>query len=283
MRGPGERMAGDAPKDYLLAGGAAELERLQLQAKVWEPEAEGLLDRIAVPPGWRVADLGCGAMGILGPLSRRVGRGGRVVGVDLDAKQLAAARAYATSASLSNLEILEGDASRTGLPAESFDLVHSRFLLAPAGRAEEFLSEMLRLVRPGGIVALEEPYSTPWSVYPASPAWSSLKDAILDAFRLGGGDFDAGLRVYSLLRDRGLEDVRLRSAVLVLDHGHPYMRLPIQFAASLRNRILEGGLLSSQTLDEAIAGCERAIQAPDAFVVSFVLIQAWGRKPSRPS
>ena len=36
---------------YLLAGGAAELERLQLQARVWEPEAEAMLDRIGLAPG----------------------------------------------------------------------------------------------------------------------------------------------------------------------------------------------------------------------------------------
>ena len=79
---------------YLLAGGAAELERLQLQARVWEPEAEAMLDRIGLAPGARCIDLACGAMGILRPLSRRVGPSGRVVGVDLDAKQLAGARAF---------------------------------------------------------------------------------------------------------------------------------------------------------------------------------------------
>ena len=47
---------------YLLSSGAAELERLRLQARVWEPEAEHLLDRIGVEPGWRCLDLGCGGM-----------------------------------------------------------------------------------------------------------------------------------------------------------------------------------------------------------------------------
>jgi hypothetical protein len=52
--------------NYLLAGGSAELERLRLQARVWEPEAEALLDRIGVQAGWRCVDLGCGAMGFWG-------------------------------------------------------------------------------------------------------------------------------------------------------------------------------------------------------------------------
>jgi trans-aconitate methyltransferase len=79
---------------YLLAGSASELERLRLQARVREPEAEAILDQIGIQTGWSCIDLGCGAMGILDPLSRRVGASGRVIGVDNDQKQLAAARAY---------------------------------------------------------------------------------------------------------------------------------------------------------------------------------------------
>lgn len=102
------------PEGYVLASGAAEVERLRLQARVWETEAQAMLDRIGVRPGWRCVDLGCGAMGILGPLSRRVGAEGRVVGVDNDPKQLAGARAYAEEAGWANVDVL--DRMRT-LPA----------------------------------------------------------------------------------------------------------------------------------------------------------------------
>lgn len=73
---------------YLLKGGAAELERLRLQARVWEPDTELMLNQIGIKAGWKCIDLGCGAMGILGPLSIRVGTSGLVVGVDNDSKQL---------------------------------------------------------------------------------------------------------------------------------------------------------------------------------------------------
>src|SRR5262249_44564216 len=44
------------------------LERLRLQARVWEAETEAWLDHMGPITGWRCLDLGCGAMGILGPL-----------------------------------------------------------------------------------------------------------------------------------------------------------------------------------------------------------------------
>lgn len=267
------------PDSYLLSDSASELERLRLQAKVWEPAAEAMLDQIGILPGWHCVDLGCGAMGILGPLSRRVGPAGRVVGVDVDAKQLAAARAHVLGQGLENVEVLERDAYHTGLPRESFDFTHVRFLFAPVGRDEELLTELLGLTKPGGTIAVEEPDASAWGYYPASRQWERLKETILAAFRSGGGDFDAGRRTYAMLRRIGLEDVQLRAAVVALPGRHPYKRVPMQFAASLRRRILETGILKEPELDQLVRDCERLAADPDTVMTSFVVTQVWGRKP----
>src|SRR5260370_37726173 len=83
------RKAATMRDQYLLAGSAVELERLRLQARVWEPEAEAMRDRIGVPSGAHGIDIGCGTMGILGPLSRRAGPAGQGPGSDTDAMPLA--------------------------------------------------------------------------------------------------------------------------------------------------------------------------------------------------
>jgi SAM-dependent methyltransferase len=270
-----------AQRDYLLSDAASELERLRLQARVWEPEAEAWLDLLGPMLGWRCLDLGCGAMGLLGPLARRVGSGGRVVGLDRDPLQLRGARDFVAGEELANVEILEADAYGCGavLPDGTFDLVHTRFLFAPVGRDAQLLDEMWRLTRPGGIIAIQEPDSAAWTCYPPSGPWEQLKAAILEAFRRGGGDFDAGRRTFGMLRDRGAAEVRIRAAVIALPPGHPYLRLSIQFATSLRSRILEMGIMDATVLDEAIAGCERTAADPGSAGLSFVVTQVWGRKP----
>jgi ubiquinone/menaquinone biosynthesis C-methylase UbiE len=265
------------------AEGAAELERVRLQAQVWELEAEALLDRIGVAPGWSCVDLGCGALGILGPLSRRVGDGGRVIGVDVQPQYLAAARAFVRQGDLANVELLEGDAYTTGLPGAAFDLVHARFLFAPVGRDAELLAEMERLVRPGGVLAIQEPDSVAWTCIPAHRAWTRLTSLIRAAFALSGGDFDAGRRTYRMLRRAGLHDVQLRATVLALADGHPYRRLPIQFMGLLRQRILDGQLMGQTELEEVIAECERVAADPDTYITTFLVTQVWGRMPTSPS
>ncbi len=266
--------------NYLLAGGAAELERLQLQARVWEPAAEAFLDQIEIRPGAHCLDLGCGAMGILGPLSRRVGPAGRVVGLDQDPKQLAAARQFVQEAGLANVEVVEGDAYCTTLPRHSFDLVHVRFVFAPAGRDDELLHEMLDLARPGGIVAIQEPDTHSWNCFPPNPAWDRLTQAILAAFAQGGGDFNAGQRTYHMLRQAGVANVGIRAAILALQDRHPYMRSPLQFAASLRQRIVERAGMSEAQLDETLTAVEQAIENPETFITTFTVTQVWGTTPS---
>ena len=63
---------------YLMAGQLSELERLQLQSRVWEPAGERLLQVLGDGAGRRVVDVGCGCLGWLRILSRWVGDGGAV-------------------------------------------------------------------------------------------------------------------------------------------------------------------------------------------------------------
>jgi hypothetical protein len=57
--------------DYRLAGRVSELERLQLQSRVWEPGGRRLLQEIGGGRGTRALDVGCGVLGWLQVLSAR--------------------------------------------------------------------------------------------------------------------------------------------------------------------------------------------------------------------
>jgi hypothetical protein len=84
-----------------------------------------------------------------------------------------------------------------------------------------------------------------------------------------------------MLRRAGLEDVKVRARVLELPHGHPYRRLPVQLATSLREEILGRGLMTEDQLDAAVADCDHAADDPDSVWTTFTLVQAWGRRPRR--
>lgn len=269
----------DSQAGYLLAQAPNEVERLQSWSRSWEPETEAMLDQIHVQSGWHVVDLACGPLGIIGPLSRRVGSTGRVVASDINPGMLSAARIYAEKYSLTNVDFIETDAYRSNLPCAAFDLVHARFLFAPLGRDDVLLDEMISLARPGGIVASQESDESGYVCYPPRPAWERLKQLTIAAFAKGGGDYSSGRHTYGLFHRAGLDHVQVRAVCLALPAGHPYRFWPIESAVAFRSRFLEWGLITSPELDHLLLECDRIARDPEFFLTSFVVIQVWGRKP----
>lgn len=123
----------------------------QIAATMRESGA-ALVDSLGITPSMDVLDLGCGDGTTAVPAAER---GAKVVGVDIAANLVAAGRARATAAGLSNLRFEEGDASDLRvLGDESFDLVLSIFGAMFAPRPFDVAREMLRVLRPGGRVVM---------------------------------------------------------------------------------------------------------------------------------
>jgi SAM-dependent methyltransferase len=260
---------------YLLAGQASELERLQLQSRVWEPSGRRLLEEIGDGSGVRALDVGCGVLGWLRVLSEWVGPHGEVTGTDIDEAMLAAAERFATEEGLRNVGLKKDDLFASELEPDSFDLVHARYEICPLGRAHEQMQTYLRLARPGGTIVLEDPDPGSWHFNPSAPALERLIALIVEAFRVSGGDWEAGRKHLHLLGEFGIEG-NIRAEVLALPPGHPYLRLPLQFATSLEERLL--GLVTADELDELRKQGEAELEEPGRWGTTFTLLQCWGRQ-----
>jgi Methylase involved in ubiquinone/menaquinone biosynthesis len=260
---------------YLLAGQVSELERLKLQSRVWEPSGRRLLEEIGDGRGARAVDIGCGVMGWLRLLSEWVGPDGEVVGTDIDDAMLAEAKQFVADKGFGNVVLRNDDLFATSLEPASSDLVHARYEITPLGRGPEQMTTYLGLVRPGGVVVLEDPDVASWHFNPPAPALEELIALIVEAFRRTGGDWDAGRKHLDLFRSFGIE-ANVRAEVLALPPGHPYLRLPLQFATALEARLLS--VVESGRLERLRHDAEVELKEPGRWGTTFTLLQCWGRR-----
>ena len=210
-------------------------------------------------------------MGWLRVLSEWVGPQGTVTGCDIDDNMLAMARQFADSAGLANVRVQKDDLFDSSLPAGAFDLVHARFQIAPLGRASEQLAAFRRLVAPGGWIVLEDPDWSSWRIHPEAPAATRLLELVTEGFRAAGGNIAAGPQLPALLAPLGKQTL-LDAAIVAMPPGHPYLKLPVQFANALKARIEP--MVGAQELRRLLGQAEAELSEPGRWGTTFTLIQA---------
>jgi SAM-dependent methyltransferase len=261
-------------EEYLLADQPSELERLQLQSRVWEPSGRQLLSKVGDGSGARALDIGCGALGWLRILSEWVGPSGHVLGTDIDERLLDAARLLLEAEGIANVELAVDDLFDSKLEPESFDLVHARYVIAPLGRGPEQVASHRRLVRPGGSLVLEEWDMGSWHFNPPAPAAERLIRLLSEIFAALGGE--AGRMLPEMLSDIAIQKPEIDAHVIALEPGHAYLRLPLQFSVALESRLLE--TLSEDELTTLRREAERELAEPGRWGTTFTVIQSWGRR-----
>jgi len=180
-----ENAHGEAPPDAALA--TAHLQLTGLRA------------------GMDALDVGCGSGAVTRVMSTIVGPG-RVTGVDPRPRRVAAARTVATTDG-TEIEFLEGAATRLPLPAASFDYTWSRFGFACQPQPARALAELVRVTRPGGSVVVGDLDGLCTPFYPLAPALQAELGEARQLLRASGWDPWVGRKLYGWCYQAGLHEL----------------------------------------------------------------------------
>jgi ubiquinone/menaquinone biosynthesis C-methylase UbiE len=189
---------------------------------LWTPEQrESIAAWIGFEAGWSMLDLGCG-YGYLGwTYAPYMSPGGRVVCVDREAPLLDEARLQAEEkADGCAFDFTCGDAYAVPLADESVDVAFCQTLLMHLKEPERCLAEMVRVVRPGGVVVCNEPDNAPGKhdyVSTYEPTFEELMEEERALWRSHfgrkarrEGDWAVGPRVPAMMHRLGLVDIEGR-------------------------------------------------------------------------
>jgi len=119
-------------------------------AKGIEKTAEAFVERLNIQPGIKVLDVACGS-GNLAIIAAQ--KGADITGIDIADNLIEAAKQRAADAGL-NIRFEQGDAEAMPYDDNTFDLVMTMYGAMFAPRPEVTASELVRVCKPGGTIAM---------------------------------------------------------------------------------------------------------------------------------
>lgn len=115
-----------------------------------------LLKAAGLAEDQKVFEVGCGPGFFTIPAARIVGDKGHVYAIDIHPRAIARVRKKVDKEALANITTMCINASNTGLPGRSVDLAFLFGLRYIAGGLENVISELRRVLKPGGILSFEK-------------------------------------------------------------------------------------------------------------------------------
>ncbi|HSQ60680.1 MAG TPA: methyltransferase domain-containing protein [Acidobacteriota bacterium] len=273
----------EKPGVYLHGTSAAEQERLGIMNRILN---EGSLREMAFRGGERILDLGSGLGDLTRAMRAAADPGGSALGIERSEEQLRTARRLAAEAGeASDVEFRAGDATAPPLRSEewgAFDVAHTRFLLEHVPDPAAVVRPMVRAVRPGGRVILQDEDHSIFRLSPSLPSLEAVWEAYYRTYERVGNDPYVGRRLVSLLHDAGAVPRRCTWIFFGGCAGmeiFPLLLLNLRvILEEARDAILAGGAVDGAGFDRAMTEYAAWGRRPDA-AWWFALAYAEGIRP----
>ena len=205
-----EMSSGAENTDYLLDNADPRAERrFDALGHLFDAHTIEYLAGIGVTRGWSCWEVGAGGGTIAEWLAGAVAPTGSVLATDLDLRRLPAT-------AMPGLTAAHHDVVHDDIPTGAYDLVHARLLLVHLPERERVLDSLVRSLRPGGWIVIEDFDNMFLDVgSAATPEQAVVRKVALAFKRLlqdRGADLAYARRLPDLLRARGLTGHRRRGS-----------------------------------------------------------------------
>jgi len=253
-------------------------EAARLAAKVNASEWVSKYLQQYLPPSGSILEVGCGP-GVLLRSAAQANPALRLTGIDISADRVR--EATERNADLPHIEILQGDAScALHVPADSFDVVYSRFMLEYLADKDRVVHELSRVCRPGGAVLLQDLDGQLVWHYPEDEELERQVGEVLRALAKTGFDPFVGRKLFSLAHRAGLADihVQVEGYHLIAGAVDPVNRRHWALKLDIAKPVIAQALCSETAARQLVRRFLEYLDRPDTLTYS-TLFTVTARKP----
>jgi SAM-dependent methyltransferase len=264
----------------VIARSREELDQPSLLARALEPLTRFLFVEAGLQPGMRVLDARSGA-GDVALLARQiVGPEGHVTGFDQMPGTVAYANERAAFRGLSNVEFVEAEID--DLPfGQDFDAIVGRVVLMYRRDPVRDVRALVRYLRPGGLVVLQEFDMLPGKTVPPAAVVNDVRAWLLDTLARAGIELEMGAKLYATFAAAGLNPPQMRVDGFIGGSESIAPTLVANVARMLLPQAEALGVVNAEEVQiDTLEKRMRADLASTGGVMSTpILIGAWARLP----
>lgn len=235
-------------------------------------------------PGMSIIDCGCGPGSITVGLAEIVAPG-QVIGLDIEPRQLEAAQRLATERATPNVRFEPGSVYELPFPDATFDVAVAHFVLEHVSDPLRALREIRRVLRPGGLAAIKDPYYPAFTFRPQTTELRGFGELAEKVRKHHGASDTYAVDLRAYLLEAGFERTEAQGGLENIAGNEEAARvLPMILQNQVRERafrdtVLEQGWATEAELDAISAAAPDLARRDDLFgFVVFVSALGWVAK-----
>ncbi len=224
--------------EYSIKGGEQGAKRLDILFNTLKGSTTEFLHRAELKRDIHCLDLGCGNGGVSFLLANLIGVNGRVLGLDIDPKNIQIATETAKEKGIENIAFQHFDVYKLE-KRNKYDLVYTRFLLSHLSSPETVLNRVFSSLKAGGTILVEDTDFTGHFSYPSSVHFDRYVSLYQQLLKKRGGNANRGKELIAMLEKAGFTDIEFEVSQPVHTSGNGKLMAEITFEAVFQSLVDE--------------------------------------------